>query len=202
MPGTPAGGGQSTGDEETRPLRPDEIDPNLKVKPEGTTDEAPNAKAKVPEQQGPGGGGQPREPGEPPPSEAEPEREDPFNREYAQKRTVMALEYLKDQLAKDKPDQELLDSLGGWTRDDLAAFTRRWEAMFREAQKSGAEGRAAQARLDEALKSLGLHRGRSELKSGTEKDQLQRLRGPRRINAPADWEEQIRAYRRSMGRER
>ena len=30
--------------------------------------------------------------------------EDPFNREYAKKQTVMALEYLKDQLAKEKPD--------------------------------------------------------------------------------------------------
>ncbi|MBN2216578.1 MAG: hypothetical protein JW719_04305 [Pirellulales bacterium] len=196
-PGAAPQADQTQGDQPGRRLEPDEVDPNMTVTPEGYTDEAPNAKAMVP--QGPAGGG--GQPGETTPPEAQPDREDPFNRDYAAKQTILALEYLKDQLAKDRPDQKLLDSLGGWTREDLEKFTRRWEAMFRQAQKPGVEGQAAQARLDEALKSLGLHRGRTELKSGVQQDDIRRLRGPRRINAPPDWEEQIRAYRRSVGSE-
>ena len=114
----------------------------------------------------------------------------------------MALEYLKEQLAKDKPDQELLDALGGWTREDLEKFTKRWQTMFNRTKQSGAEGNRARAELDEALKSLGLHRGRAELKSGKTKDDVGRLKTPRRIKAPADWEDQIRAYNRAIGRGR
>jgi len=189
---------QSQGDKEGRALRPDEITPGMKVRPEGYTDEDPNAQAKLP-QGPPGGGGQPGQPPFPP--EAQPPREDPFNRDYAQKQTILALEYLKDQLAKDKPDQKLLDSLGGWTRDDLKKFTERWESMFRQAAEQGPEGQKAQARLDEAIKSLGLHRGRTELKGGATDDQLRRLRTPRRLEPPPEWEEQIRAYRRGVGRD-
>ena len=135
-----------------------------------------------------------------PPSSDEEPGEDPFNREYAEKQTILALEYLKDQLAKEKPDPKLLDALGGWTRDDLAKFTRRWEAMFREARQPGTEGQQARARLTEALKSLGLRRGRAEIRGGTRKDKMGGLRGPRDIAPPPDWEEQVRAYRRGIGK--
>ncbi|MBN1589303.1 MAG: hypothetical protein JW888_07295 [Pirellulales bacterium] len=185
-------------DDEGRRLDPDEVEPNMKGTPEGTTDKAPNARAKVP--QVPGGGGRPGEP-LPPPSGEEP-GEDPFNREYAEQRTILALEYLKDQLAKEKPDQKLLDSLGGWTRDDLAKFTQRWEAMFRAARQPGSEGQKAQARLNEALKSLGLRGGRAALRGGASEDKMGGLRGPRDMAPPPDWEEQVRAYHRAIGRDK
>jgi len=188
---------QAEGSEGGRPLAPEEIDPNVTGEPKGQTDKAPNAQAKRP--RAPGGGGRPGAE-LPPPAGKEP-GEDPFNRQYAKRQTILALEYLKDQLAKEKPNQKLLDSLGGWTRDDLEKFTRRWEAMFRQTRQQGAEGQKAQARLDEALKSLGLRRTPVELRGGTTKDQLRRLRQPRRIEPPPEWAEQTRAYHRSVGRD-
>ena len=134
-----------------------------------------------------------------PPSDAEEPGGDAFNKEYADKRTDLALEYLKDQLAKEQPDKELLDALGGWTRDDLEKFTRRWQAMKQAAAGQGDQAKAARSRLNESLRSLGLRGSRAELRSGTKADQLRGVRDSRRIAPPSGWEEQIRAYRRSIG---
>jgi collagen type III alpha len=124
------------------------------------------------------------------------------NREYAQKQTVLALEYLKDQLAADEPDERLLKSLGGWTRADLAQFVRRWESMRRAAAVETDQTGQAKNQWEEAIKSLGIARGRSELKASTETDESDSTRGTGRLAPPSSWQDQIRAYRKSIGQPR
>lgn len=125
--------------------------------------------------------------------------EDAFNKDYAQKQTDLALEYLKDQLAKEKPDQDLLEALGGWTREDLADFARRWEAMKRAAEGDSPRAQQARRELDEALRSLGLHGRRSQIDTKRPDDALRGMYRSRRIAPPPGWEEQIDAYRRGIG---
>ncbi len=51
--------------------------------------------------------------------------------------------------------------------------------------------------LNEALKSLGLHGRRTELRGGSVKeDKLGGLRDAGRFDPPADWAEQFRAFER------
>jgi hypothetical protein len=124
---------------------------------------------------------------------------DKANLDYANRATDLALEYLKDQLAKEKPDDKLLDRLGGWNREDLAKFVRRWEKIKHAAGREGPGGEAAQRKLDSALRSLGLRPPAAEIRGGgTPSDQLRRVRQSRRIAPPPDWQEQIRAYRRGV----
>ncbi len=119
--------------------------------------------------------------------------EDP-NLDYARKQTVLALEHLKDQLAKEQPDQELLDRLG-WTREDMTRFAERWEKMRRQAAGQGSDAGSAKKEFDEAVRSLGIRRGLTELKGGgLEADKPGRIKDSRRVAPPADWAEQFRAY--------
>ena len=76
------------------------------------------------------------------------EQADDPNLEFARQKTDLALEYLKDQLNKGEPDQELLDKLG-WTAEDMSRFVARWEEMKRKANERGAGGKEAQKRLDD-----------------------------------------------------
>ena len=65
--------------------------------------------------------------------------EDP-NLEFARKQTDLALEYLRDQMAKDK--SSLLEQLG-WSREDAEGFLRRWDEMKRAAGQQGPAGDTA-----------------------------------------------------------
>ena len=78
---------------------------------------------------------------------------DAANLDYARKQTDLALEHLRDQMARDKSN--LLDELG-WSREDGERFLQRWEEMKRAAGQEGPNGQAAKKSLDEAIKSLGL----------------------------------------------
>ena len=125
---------------------------------------------------------------------------DPFDKEAADKKTALALEYLKDQLAKEKPDQDLLDSLGGWSRDDLDDFVRRWEKMRNAAKQAERSNQDATRRYEEALRSLGLPTGRSELKARTESHRVENVRQSRQSTPPSSWRDRINAYQRSIGK--
>ena len=123
---------------------------------------------------------------------------DNTNIDYARRQTELALEHLRDQLAKEKP--ELLDKLG-WTKDDARRFLDRWEQMRRAAEQKGPEGEQAKRQFDEALKSLGLGRG-TELKHGgvaTDSPETQRDAG--RSTPPPDWADHLRAYTRGVAGE-
>ena len=101
------------------------------------------------------------------------EGSDPI-KEYADKATDLALEYLEDQLQQSEPDQQLLDRLG-WSRDELARFVRRWQKMKADARQSGLGGDSSREELDDALRSLGLRPSGTSLKAGgVETDNLRK----------------------------
>ena len=79
---------------------------------------------------------------------------DDANLEYAQKATDLALKYLKDELAKEEPNAELLKSLGG--QDKLRQFVEQWEEKSRAAQQHNAESTDARRDWENTLRSLGL----------------------------------------------
>ncbi len=79
--------------------------------------------------------------------------------DYAREQTDLVLEYLKDQ--KDNPDQELLDKLGNWSKDDLNNLVNRWQDLKSNATKSE-EG---QRELDQTLRSLGLSSSNGKTRS-------------------------------------
>jgi hypothetical protein len=117
------------------------------------------------------------------------------NLEYARKSTDLALKYLKDQ--KDKPDPELLKKLG-WTKDDLAAFLQRWEAM----KSSAKEGGEAKEELNDAYRSLGLRPAADKRRSAAAGDDA--TRGNRdagsRSEPPPGYAEQFKAFRKGAGK--
>jgi hypothetical protein len=111
----------------------------------------------------------------------------------------MALEYLEQQMAKDKPDQKLLDRLG-WSREELEQFYRQWRKMKQEAGGMGPEAQRAQGELDDALKSLGLVPRSTTLDgSGMKSDRMTRLRDSRRFDPPREWADLYKAYSEGVG---
>ncbi len=149
-----------------------------------------------------GQGGERANDNEPPerPSRSAPEVEDKANLDYARKATDLALSHLKDELAKDQPDPELLESLG-WTRDDLQRFVNRWEQLRKQADTPSAEGRDAKRELDDTLRSLGLRPRTTTLRGNDARDdQFKRLRESRRSSPPPEYAEQTKAYTQGTAR--
>ncbi len=116
------------------------------------------------------------------------------NLDYARKATDLALSHLKDELAKDRPDPELLNRLG-WTRGDLEKFVKRWEQLRGPARTNGESGAPAQHELDEALRSLGLRpRATSMQGNAGRDDKSQGYKESRRTSPPPEYAEQYKAY--------
>jgi hypothetical protein len=143
------------------------------------------------------GGGVPGKTSDAAPPEAVESPADQANLDYARRQTTLALEYLRDQLAKEKP--EVLQRLG-WTKDDARRFLDRWQQMQQSAAQKGEEGKAAQKQLDEALRSLGLRPRGTQLQHGgvTADNKPQNLRDAGRFAPPPDWAEQFREYTRGV----
>ena len=121
------------------------------------------------------------------------------NLEFTRKQVDLALEHLKDQLAKEKPD--LLEQLG-WSRDEARRFLENWRKRVAAAQQEGARGQAARNSLEEALKSLGLRPHGTQLKgSRNASDQFQNLRDAGQSDPPSDWADLFRAYTKSVAGE-
>ena len=76
------------------------------------------------------------------PSNAKDRGEDAANLDFTRKQVDLALEHLKDQLAKEKPD--LLKKLG-WNRDDARRFMEAWRKRVagRPGVRSGGRSRPA-----------------------------------------------------------
>jgi hypothetical protein len=120
--------------------------------------------------------------------------EDEANLEYTRKATDLALEYLKDQLAKENPDKKLLEELK-WTREDAARFVAKWEKMKRDAQSAGPQGDAAKKQLDEALSNLGLRPHGTALRGGEKSEtHTPTVRDARRSEPPPEYRQQYRAF--------
>jgi hypothetical protein len=129
-------------------------------------------------------------------SESRQSAADAVNLDYARKQTILALEHLEDQLAKDQP--ELLERLG-WTREQAQRFIDRWRQLSEAAEEKGSRGEAAKKQLDDALKSLGLRPGATVIKhGGTKTDQIRDLRDSGRFAPPQEWAEQFREYTRGV----
>ena len=127
-------------------------------------------------------------------------RPEAANKEYAEKATNLALEYLENELNKAEPNQELLDNLG-WTRDDLKDFVSRWQKMKADAKESGPKGDSARRDLDDALKSLGLRPSGTSMKGGQmEHDSILKTESFR-STPPAAWRELTQEYTKSIGRQ-
>jgi hypothetical protein len=142
----------------------------------------------------PAGGGQAgdQDTSAPPPKPELAPADDPDLR-YANKQTDLTLRHLREELAKGKPNPELLKQLG-WTRDELEKFYRRWSDMKREAQQEGPAS-PAQRKLNQTLKSLGLRPQGTQLKGGTTPDdQLRNLHESFRSDPPPEWKEYLKAY--------
>ncbi|MEN6407155.1 MAG: hypothetical protein ABFC77_11870 [Thermoguttaceae bacterium] len=146
-------------------------------------------------------GGQPGKPSDEKPT-AEPTEAvaDQANLEYARRQTELALEYLRDQLAQEKP--KLLERLG-WSKEDAQRFLQRWQQMRESASQPGADGQSARQRLDAELRSLGLRPKTVELRHGAVP--IDRSQGNRDASRyappPVDWAEQYREYTRGVAGE-
>ncbi len=146
-----------------------------------------------------GGGGQSGGQAGNAPPPAVPMGDDP-NLDYARQATDLALEYLKDQLAKEEPDPDLLERLG-WTREDMQRFVDRWEALKRAADQPGEEGKQAQVELDEMLRSLGLRPRGAALVGGTgDGTRISNTREGARSDPPSAYAEKYRAFTRGKKR--
>jgi hypothetical protein len=145
-------------------------------------------------------GAQGSNPGDPQSAPAKPTAGEDPNLDYARKATDLALEHLKDQLAKDKPDQELLDKLK-WSREDLQKFVDHWERMKRQAAQPGAVGAEGKKKLDESLRGLGLSPRGTQLERNVGRDDAQRnLRASRRTAPPPEYAEQVKAYKQRLAK--
>ncbi|MDR1493881.1 MAG: hypothetical protein LBT05_14360 [Planctomycetaceae bacterium] len=75
------------------------------------------------------------------------------NLEYAKRQTSLAIKYLEEELAKERPNPQLLERLG-WTKDDLQRFVNRWKAMRQNAEES--PGSNEERQWNETLRNIGL----------------------------------------------
>ena len=194
-PGSEGAGKQPKSQDADSPPGTPQKDPSDGGNPGDRQSKGPGARG----QGNPTQGGAPdKGPHDPPPKTSEPGGDAP-DLEHVRKQFDLALQHLRDQLAKEHPDQDLLDSLGGMTREELAENARRWEEMRKRADQQGAGGRAARKSLGDFLKSLGLRPRGTQLKGdGTPADQLHNLRDAGRFPPPPKWAEQFDQYNRGV----
>ena len=129
-------------------------------------------------------------PGEKPP-QGEP---DAANLKFSEKQVDLALEHLKEQMAKEKP--KLLDRLG-WTKEEARKFLENMQQLKDSAAHSGNDAEAKKA-YTEFLKNLDLRPHGTEIGGGrTKTDDMRGVRDSGQMEPPADWADLSRAYSRS-----
>ena len=83
----------------------------------------------------------------------------------------------------------------------MQRFVDHWERMKREAQTPGPAGNAARQRLEESLRGLGLRPQGTSIKSNTGGgDQQRGLRASRRTAPPAEYADQVKAYKQRLAK--
>jgi len=140
-------------------------------------------------QPGPTGAGaqSPSEPGmgaNPPHNNSEPGGEDP-NLQYANQATDLALRHLREELAKENPDPNLLKRIN-MSKAEAQEFLRRMEQDLNKAKQAGVEGEIARNRL----RNLGLRPS----SGGGQDDALRGLRESAVSRPPAAYREEYRSY--------
>lgn len=117
-------------------------------------------------------------------SNDQPGGEDP-NLKYANQATDLALRHLRDELAKDNPDPNLLKRIN-MSKDEARDFLRRMEQNLDEARQPGNAGEVARNRL----RNLGLRPS----STGGQDDALRGLRESAVTRPPAEYREEYRSY--------
>lgn len=117
-------------------------------------------------------------------SNEQPGGEDP-NLQYANQATDLALRHLRDELAKDNPDPNLLKRIN-MSKAEAQEFLRRMEQNLDQAKQPGAAGEVARNRL----RNLGLRPS----SSGGQDDALRGLRESTITRPPAQYREEYRSY--------
>ncbi|MCG8583882.1 MAG: hypothetical protein MI757_04130 [Pirellulales bacterium] len=119
---------------------------------------------------------------------------DKQRRDYARKRTELALEHIEKELAKSKSD--LFDKDNGLTREQGKAWAERMRKLLKEAKNSGNRGKA-QEKLDQTLDNLGIRPQRSTVGRGTTaRDRFRDVHRGVDIPPPAEFADQVRAYKK------
>jgi hypothetical protein len=125
---------------------------------------------------------------------------DAANLDYANKQTDLVLETLSELMKRKQVDKRLLDELG-WSEQDLQKFLARWQQLKEAARGDTPAADAAQKELNDALRSLGLHRGslqQSKVTADGMRDLKEGYRGP----VPLEYQERLRAYNQGVSRAR
>lgn len=125
------------------------------------------------------------------------------NLEYSRKATDLVLDYLENQLKQDELSREVQEQLPGWTKDDIQQLVDRARTR-EEAAKGGPESSAAKKEFEDWLRSLGLKKnsGRGVTQQSGAKDDTQSgLRQTRGAKAPAEYADQVEAYKKGLSRE-
>jgi hypothetical protein len=116
------------------------------------------------------------------------------NEQYANEVTNLVLDYLKEQ--KDQPDPDLLRDLN-WSKEDLDAFLKRWEAARSLSQSPNP---AEQRKWQDELRALGLVPPSSKGQRAAGRDE--KMNGLRdsgsRMRAPESLRRQFDAFRRAI----
>ena len=126
----------------------------------------------------------------------EPEgKPDAANLEFSKKQVDLALEHLKEQMAKEKP--ALLDRLG-WTKEEGQRFLENMKKLQDAARQPGSDGEAGKNAYNEFLKDLNLRPRGTQIGGGkTQTDDLRNVRDNGQMEPPSDWADLLRAYSRS-----
>lgn len=134
-------------------------------------------------------GGQPGEVG-PRGGSAQPTAPDDPNLEFARRKTELVLEYLKDQLAQGKADEQTLREFGFRSADEARQWAERTEQWLKNVDHSGEEGELAR----QWLRNLGLRQGGAATSSGASSDNVTQLRETGTVSPPAEFSGAIRDF--------
>lgn len=131
-----------------------------------------------------------------PPTAEEVAAADAANMEFAKKQTILALEHLRHEIGEE--DSELLRNLG-WSREEAAAFLKKWNALHRNATKTGTLGEESRDTLSRSLRNLGLTPAAASFSDGKYTERVRpAVRSASRIPPPAAWAEQTEAYTKGV----
>jgi len=199
QPANDRGGNQQTTQEDGQPNAPsDNGTPSQQPQQPGNENTTSDGNG---EMSGRGGGGQPQNLGHGTPTNSTPEsKPEAANLEYTRQATDLAIRYLEDELAKERPDPRLLERLGGWNEHDLRRFVERWKEMQQQADQNPGtrEGR----QLDETLRNIGNLAPKATINQQRNISQQQRTTTSesQRYAPPGKYTERMNAYTQGINK--
>ena len=135
-----------------------------------------------------------------PAAEVDPaETADEANLEYAKQASNLVLQKLKKDQARGEVDPKLLEELG-WTKEDLARFTKRLEEQLQQtpSEEDSPAATAQRLQFEEMLKTIGLSGKTQKRTYDPSKTSRVGEVGARNIPVPREYRELYEAYTRSL----